>query len=283
MTLREHVLATVAAEHGSAGAFVLDDESWARTLREAAESCAADEVIVADAASRDHVEAVSRADGLPRPARGVGSLELAAAADACGLSLCAFVPYGALLGGDDANRWLEGSRLWGYLGERALSWIDVDERLFAFAGFVERRVVGLFSTAGGSRYAAVFAKRLDPATTAATLAANRPQDVRRADLAEEVRRHLRYPRNRALAAMALCAPAAYRIRDAVEALAGAAYSAELFGGYERERADEAVQQLLLQLRGPAFVIEGVDVSAALAYDFTRDLLERTYFSVKGAP
>lgn len=281
MTLRERILSDIVSEHGPADVVALEDALWPRALADAAETRAKDDVLIFDAASRDHVAAASRADGVRRDERGIGSLELAQAATARGLSLRAVIPYGAFLGSGQPNCWLTQSRLWGYLGDRALSWLDTDARLLAFAVFVERHIVGALSTAAGSRFAAVFEKRSDAAMTAAALAANRPQDLRQATWMAELRAHLSYPRSRALAAMMLCAPASVRVRQTVEALVGAQCAADLYDGYERARADAAVEKLLLELRGPSCEISGVDVSSALTYDCTRDLLERSYFSARG--
>src|SRR5205807_2135914 len=98
--------------------------------------------------------------------------EIAEGAQACGLHVVRLIPYAAILGGGNVNYWLRESRLWGYLGDRALSWMSVDDKLFSFGAFVEEAIVSQLSTHATGRFMVVLEKRPDSTATQGVLARN---------------------------------------------------------------------------------------------------------------
>ena len=111
--------------------------------------------VIVDVGSRDHVDAVARSRGCS-PGQ-VQSAELGAAdeyvlrlslaqlrdyAAERGIALVAVMPYGAVLGSLVPNYWISESYAFrsGAI-DRLVSWIGADPSLFAFAEFIERRIV----------------------------------------------------------------------------------------------------------------------------------------------
>lgn len=286
-------------------------EDWARVVRPGGR-------LVFDVHSSDHLDAVGGHYGiaggelLPAEERDVperfmlrvGAREIAAAATRCGLSVRALIPYAAVLGGGNVNYWLRDSRLWGYLGDRALSWMAVDPEVFAFGLFLERDVVAALSTSATGRYMVVLEKREDPRATQAELdrhagidrafASLDPTQIRaavgaRADgWAAKLVDLLKHAPNRALLSMALCAPAATALRPLFEDLLGPPGARVAFEGNARARVDDATREVIASWRGDPLVAErlryaGIDLGATLEYDLFHDVLAAHFFDANGGP
>lgn len=281
---------------------------WARVVRPGGR-------LVFDVHSSDHLVAVGHARGIPAldlltPGQRddpmqfmlrIGARDVADAAAACGLCVRALIPYAGVLGGGNVNYWLRDSRLFGYLGDRALSWMAVDPKLFAFGSFLERDVVGNLSTSSTGRFMIVLEKTSDPAATAAVLARHAAIDgafasgdakaIRAAvgpvsdDWGGPLSEHLKHAPNRALLAMALCAPAAARVRPLFADLIGADATRRVYDGHARARVDDAALELIRNWRTePASAEEfnygGIDLGPALEYDLMHDVLDTAFFSTQ---
>lgn len=282
--------------------------NWRDALREWARVVKPGGRLVFDVHSRDHLVAVAAAescepDDLLTPAQRtapehfmlrVTAREVAQAATALGLSIAALIPYAALMGGGNVNYWLRGSRLWGYLGDRALSWMALEDGLFELARFVEEDVIAHLSTAATGRFMVVLDKTPDERATAAVLArgdAVNAAFARGATLdaireavgapaagwAGGLRERLESARNRALLQMALIAPAAAALRPLIDALLGEALGEELYEGHRCERRDaELMGAIERWYRTPeyaeALTFAGVPLGPSLEYDLMRDLV-----------
>jgi len=281
---------------------------WARVVRPGGR-------LVFDVHSSDHLEAVGAVSGvaardLLTPGQRddpmqfmlrIGARDVAEAAGASGLCVRALIPYAAVLGGGNVNYWLRDSRLFGYLGDRALSWLAVDPKLLAFGAFLERDVAGNLSTSSTGRYMIVLEKTDDPAATAGVLA--RHAAIDRAFAAGDAKairsavgpaadgwpaalaEHLRHAPNRALLAMALCAPAAALVRPLVEDVLGAEAARRAYDGHTRARIDEAALALIRTWRAEPETAEqlrfnGVDLGPTLEYDLMRDVLDAHFFAAQ---
>lgn len=96
----------------------------------------------------------------------VSAEELISVAADIGLSVVDIVPYGAFLGGGNANfllAGLESKHRW----KRLLSWLPHDTGLLEFAVFLEQRLVSRLPPVVAGRFMAVFAKSLDAGESAA--------------------------------------------------------------------------------------------------------------------
>jgi len=281
---------------------------WARVVRPGGR-------LVFDVHSSDHLEAVGAVRCVPAldlltPGQRddpmqfmlrIGARDVADAATASGLCVRALIPYAAVLGGGNVNYWLRDSRLFGYLGDRALSWMAVDPKLLAFGSFLERDVVGNLSTSSTGRYMVVLEKTSDPAATAAVLARNaaidrafatgEAQAIRSAigpasdGWGAALTQHLEHAPNRALLAMALCAPAAALVRPLVEGVLGAEAARRAYDGHTRARVDEAALELIQTWRCDSALTEhlrfgGVDLGPTLEYDLLHDVLDAHFFSAQ---
>ncbi|MHB8140466.1 MAG: class I SAM-dependent methyltransferase [Vulcanimicrobiaceae bacterium] len=283
---------------------------WARVVRPGGR-------LVFDVHSFDHLAAVARsrgcepADLLTQQQREdpgaymlrIGAHDVAEAAESLGMCVRKLVPYAAVLGGGNANYWLQDSRLWGYLGDRALSWMAVDEQLFSFGSFIEEQMIARLSTGATGRFMVVLEKRHDPAQTRGVLAYQKALDTAfaggarleslRAVAGPEVdtwpralSKHLEHAPNWTLLAMMLSSPVAVRLRPLVEDILGATVAAGLYEGNRLQRIDDHVTAFLQSWRTTVshpdrFIYRGVDAGRVLEYDLMRDLLEIEHF--KGEP
>lgn len=282
-------------------------EDWARAVKSGGR-------LVFDVHSQDHMNAVAAHRGckpheLLTPQQRddpnyfmlrLTAHDVAEAAEELDLSVVALIPYAAMLGGGNVNYWLRDARLWGYLGDRALSWMALDDRLFSFGTFIEQALVSRLSTHATGRFMIVLEKRPDTAATEAVLAyhaalaqifeGGASMEQLRALIgtsvdgwAEELRGHLLYPANRTLLAMMLSSPAALALRPLVEELAGSDAAAELFDANARARIDDDAYRFVKtwhrELIDPAHLqYNGVDLGPSLDYDLMRNVLAAEYFS-----
>jgi hypothetical protein len=232
------------------------------------------------------------------------ALEVADAAEELGLSVVSLIPYAAVLGGGNVNYWLRDSHLWGYLGDRALSWMSLDERLFAFGLFIEQTVVAQLSTHATGRFMIVLEKRSDPGRTESVLAyhasigqlfeASPSLEQLRAVIgsqvdgwAQQLNDHLQHPANRTLLAMMLSSPAALTLRPLLQDCVSPQIASDLFDANARARIDEAAYRFVrtwhAKLADRANLqYAGVDLAPSLDYDLMRDILAVEYFG-KGQP
>jgi SAM-dependent methyltransferase len=282
-------------------------KDWARVVKPGGR-------LVFDVHSYDHLEAVARAyackpeELLTAQQRNdpgqymlrVTAQEVAEAADAIGLTVVNLVPYAAVLGGGNVNYWLRDSLLFGYLGDRALSWMAVDEKLLAFGTFIERDVTSLLPTSATGRFMIVLEKRADREQTASVLARKAKLEslfatcasrdafenaigIDLAVLEQQLRAHLDHPTNRALLGMALSGTPALRLRPFVEMLCGEELTSELYDANERARIDAEVHHFVLnwhkQLVDPNLLrFRNVDLGSSLEYDMMREILDREFYS-----
>lgn len=93
-------------------------------------------------------------------------------ADNQGLVVAAIVPYGAFLGGGNANYLMASSLEAQHAWRRLLSWLAVDGKFLDFALFLERELVARLSSQVTGRYMVVLENRPDKAANQAWLERN---------------------------------------------------------------------------------------------------------------
>lgn len=284
-------------------------KDWARVVKPGGR-------VIFDVHSLDHLIAVSalagcEPDELLTPGQRtdpsqfmlrITARELADAAKACGLSIRRIVPYGAILGGGNVNYWLRDSRLWGYLGDRALSWMAVDNALFEFGVFLERGIIANLSTHSTGRFMAVLEKCDDDAMTRDALthhervAAAFEETPRLEQLqtiigeavthwSAQLRAHLEYAQNRTLLAMALSGPWAAALRPLIVDLAGEDLATSIYDAHERQSIDEEVYRFIqswYDAPGMRANLEykGVALGPVLEYELMQDILREEFFAAK---
>lgn len=282
---------------------------WARVVKPGGR-------LVFDVHSRDHLDAVAAAlqcapqdlltpEQLSDPSQfmlRITAQEIAEAAEDCGLSVIRLIPYAAVLGGGNVNYWLRESRLWGYFGDRALSWMAIDDQMFEFGAFLEREVVGALSTHATGRLIVVLQKADAPAVTEATLEyqrrvasvfASEPRlEMLKRAVGDEVlswgsnlRAHLEHPQNLTLFAMALSGTWGAAVRGLIGDLVGPELTARIYDANERQRVDDDVfAYVRTWYRTPNIErhleYNGIALGRLFEYDLMRDLLVSDYFSAK---
>lgn len=267
--------------------------------------------IVFDIHSLDHEQAAAAALGLPPPPEQlppdrftcrVRACELVEAADALGLALVAVVPYAGVLAGGNPNHWLHDSLASGARFDRLLSWLVSDERLFAFALFLEREFFGALTPKATGRMMVVLEQRPNPVGNAAWLARNArveaalaAEPLRHSDLEPLLTQwdsawrarldaHLDWPRNRVLMHF-LLSNFVGRI-DFVSLLAER-HATTLRAWQQRYIYDLASSRALRDfIAEPAFAepfqFEGVNLRTGLEYELTREMLSN-YFQAFPSP
>jgi len=147
--------------------------NWAANLDELLRVTRIGGRIIVDVGSRDHIEAVAQCRGCtPDEVRAaelgaadahtlrLSCAELRAYAAEREISLVALVPCGAVFGALVPNYWIAESYAFRSGGiDRLVSWIGVDPLLFAFAEFIERRVVQQLHPSVSGRMFAVFERQ----------------------------------------------------------------------------------------------------------------------------
>lgn len=280
---------------------------WREVLREWARVVRPDGRLIFDVHSLDHVEAVSRAHGVPVEdllaaerqtelyALRVRAEELLSEADALGLAVVAIVPYAAVFGGGNRNFWLDDSRASGYLWERLLSWMAVDEPLFQFGRFLEESLFAHLTTETTGRFMAVLCRKRDRDANQAWLERRRrlneglaggisarllsgviPGDF--AAWQAELNGHLDNRRNALMLAF-LCTAFAPFVESGC---GGEIVAPEHFAGLRRYvrkwRLDEATRRFVKswhhrQAVEDPLTCAGVSLGAGLEYELTRELLD----------
>lgn len=278
---------------------------WARVVRPGGR-------LVFDVHSSDHLQSVARARGCaPEDLLSAGqrndpsqfmlrisAQDVAAAASELGLSIVSIVPYAAVLGGGNINYWLWDSRLGGYLGDRALSWMAIDEKLFEFGEFLERELFAFLSTASTGRFMIVLQKTADPSrnrmlaekyeqinsafdegVSAEALAHN---GFNLARCRESAAGYLEHPQNETLLSMLLSGSLGRRLAPLFQELLGEEAALRVLSANERQQIDTDIYEFVTgwaHARMDAAFLEykGVDLSAVLAYDMMKDLLRSEFF------
>lgn len=287
--------------------------NWREALAEWSRVVRKDGRIVFDIHSFDHLEAVAKAHGITAPdlltpqqrsnvvlyAQYVQSTEIVEAAEKLGLNVVSLVPFGLTFTGN-VNYWRRDSLLFGALGDRALSWLPIDEKMFAFAQFIEEELVARLSVKAAGRFMVVLEKRRDPSATRRSLdrATSAEAAFLRGDLAgfvdenevdsvlARLREHLDHEPNCVLAAMGLSTPCAAPLRPAIEHFLGSQMTKKLFDAHDRLVIERREQQTLERIRAAistdaTATFSGIDLSGALDYTGFRSLLESTFFAPAG--
>ena len=185
---------------------------WQRVLRPGGR-------IIFDIHSQDHEDAARAAKGLPQIAEQrhadyvsrIRAIELVEVVDELGLRIVALTPY---IGGNQ-NSWFAGTLAEGPRMNRLLSWLSSDEKLYAFALFLEQYVYVQLTSRVTGRFMVALENVPDPAANRAWLEHDRALNrllSRRfepaalsellpaidADWQERLNRHLDHLRNRVL-------------------------------------------------------------------------------------
>lgn len=286
--------------------------NWREALRDWARVVRPDGRLVFDVHSSDHLQSVARARGcapedlLSAGQRNdpsqfmlrIGAQDVADAASQLGLSIVTIIPYAAVLGGGNINYWLWDSRLDGSLGDRALSWMAVDEKLFEFGEFLERELFAFLSTAATGRFMVVLQKTPDPSRNrelantymqinsafedgvSSTALADNGFDGARCR--ESALAYLEHPQNETLLAMLLSGSLGRRLAPLFGELLGEETARRVLRANERQRIDTEIYEFVTgwaRARTDAAFLEykGVDLSSVLAYDLMKDLLRSEFF------
>ncbi|TAM76078.1 class I SAM-dependent methyltransferase [bacterium] len=280
---------------------------WRDVLREWARVVRPDGRLIFDVHSLDHVQAVSRAHGVPTEellaperrtelyALRVRAEDLVHEAEALGLSVVAIVPYAAVLGGGNRNFWLDNSRASGYLWERLLSWMALDEPLFQFGRFLEQSLFAHLTTEATGRFMAVLCRTSDPAANRSWLQRNQQinealahglsarvlSDVVPGDFAAwqtELNGHLNDRRNELMLSFLCTAFAPFLDSGCGEDILAQEHFAALRRYVRKWRIDGATRHFVKSWhRTPsvqeALTCAGVSLGAGLEYELTRELLD----------
>jgi SAM-dependent methyltransferase len=136
------------------------------------------------------------------------------------ISLIALVPSGAVFGSLVPNYWISPSFAWRGGGiDRLVSWLGADPLLFAFAEFIERRIVQVLPPLVGSRMFAVFERQRQAAPQRKPLVAQLANGDERGPAAwhAEFAAHAEHAPNRAFAVALLLAARPERLPQALRA------------------------------------------------------------------
>ena len=280
---------------------------WRNVLREWARVLRPEGVMIFDVHALDHVEAVSRVHGVSVEdllaaerrrelyALRVRAEDLVAEADALGLAVVSVIPYAGVLGGGNRNFWLDGSRASGYLWDRLLSWMAVDEPLFQFGRFLEESLFAHLTTEATGRFMAVLRRKGDREANAAWIERNRRlgkslarglsagllSEILPGGLAAwqaELNRHLSNRRNALMLAFLCTAFAPLVEAGCGQDLLAPEHYADLRRFVRKWRLDQATRRFVTSwhhheaLREP-LTRAGVTLGAGLEYELMRDLLD----------
>ncbi len=260
--------------------------------------------LIFDIHSLDHESAAVRSLGLtlpqdPSPAAytcRIKAVDLAQTAKDLGLSILRVVPYGVVLGGGNPNYWLHDSLAQGDRFDRLMSWARLDERLHAFALFLEREVVGALTPTVAGRMMVILEKAEGVEANARWLewcqavdAALAREPVRYQEMTKlipawdaawrsRLEAHLAWPRNRVLLHFLL---SNYPGRVDWESFLAPHHAKTLAQWQQRYAWDLYVPRTLqrfIEDSGLAAALDykGVNLRAGLEYELTKDML-REYF------
>jgi SAM-dependent methyltransferase len=265
---------------------------WAANLDELLRVTRIGGRIIVDVGSRDHIEAVAQRRGCTSDEVRVAELgaadaytlrlscaELRAYAAERNISLVALVPCGAVFGALVPNYWIAESYSFRSGGiDRLVSWIGVDPLLFAFAEFIERRVVQQLPPSVSGRMFAVF-ERLpgadayrEPLVTEIAAGDERGPGVWRAEFAA----HVQHAPNRSFAVAFLLTARPMRLPVDARGELPALLLEEL-ERVERAASIDDICAEFVTAWGSAvndLTFHGVDLSPVFAHPLQRELRDR---------
>ncbi len=255
--------------------------NWAANLDELVRVTRPGGRVIVDLGSQEHVEAVAHQRGSTvsqvqapelRAADGyilrLSRAELRAYAAQRKLTLLALVPYGAILGGCVTNYWIDESyAVRSGAIDRLVSWIGADPLLYAFAEFIERRIVQALPPAVSGRMFAVFE------CAAGAPSHREPFDLSPAELDErgplawhaEFESHVVHEPNRAFAVAFLLAGWPLRLPQRLRAVLPAALLHELERTERAAHIDDICHDVVAAWRSRVKTVEfhGVDLADTL--------------------
>jgi SAM-dependent methyltransferase len=247
---------------------------------------------IVDVGSRDHIDAVAVSRGcVPHEIRAMelgdpdafvlrlAQAELRAYAVERDVCLAALIPYGAVLGGLVPNYWLSDSyAVRGGGIDRLVSWLGADPLLFAFAEFIERRIVQQLPPSMCGRMFAVFERQ--PASGA--YGDTRVTDVAACDERgpaawhAELRAHLQHEANRSFAITFLLAARAAGLSEFARAALPELLLRDLERAEHAMQIDDACAGLAAAWRSRTdeLTFHGVDLAPVFARSVQREVRGR---------
>lgn len=266
--------------------------SWVANLDELLRVTRMGGRIIVDVGSQDHIDAVAQCRGWGRDKVRASELgdprthtlrlscaELSDYAAERGTSLVAVVPYGAVFGSVVPNYWIGESYAYRSGGiDRLVSWLGADPLLFAFAEFLERRIVQQLPPAITGRMFVVIERRqaglksVEPLVTNIAARDERGPETWHTEFATHVQRGP----NRAFAVAFLLAARPIRLPAERRAELPELLLRELEQAERAARVDDICANTMNAWRSAAgdLHFHGVDLSGPIERSMQRELRDR---------